>query len=855
MSTGKKNLSLCSSFLQLLLPFLLTSSFLCPTDAQPFDYPTASLSTTWKNSATANHSVGFDDGSTVRAVLLRGTFGPKYACGFYCNGACDTYLFSIFIVRTNSVSFIVVPGLPQVVWSANRDFPVKINSTLELTSRGDLVLKDADGTIAWSTNTSGGKEIDELIFALTDKSVAGLNLTEAGNLVLFDENNATIWQSFDHPTDSLVPGQRLLIGQKLTPSVSSRNWTEFGMLSFGFTASGLYGLVGTNPPEVYYQFDYIQVTSHDMGYAEYMNGSLALFVNSELNKTMVKIPSAMSAQYMRLGSDGHLRVYEWSQNSGTWEQVADLLTGYLGDCGYPTACGSYSICSNGQCSCPVTGSGTVYFQQINSRQPNLGCSEVTPLSCSESQNHSLIELQDVNYFIFNSGLQSTDPESCKLDCEKNCSCKAAIFRYWSNSSAGFCYLLSKVFSLMNNDPQKTRVNSTAYIKVQNVPPAPSPIGKKSQLPVIIGSSLGALFVVVLLVGVVIWKTRKVDDEEEIYLDQVPGMPTRFSYEILQATTENFSKKLGAGGFGSVFEGTLIDGTKIAVKQLEGLGQIKKSFLAEVETIGSIHHVNLVRLVGFCAEKMHRLLVYEFMANGSLDRWIYQKNSELVLEWQQRKKIILDIAKGLNYLHEDCRQKIIHLDIKPQNILLDENFNAKVSDFGLSKLIDRDQSQVMTTMRGTPGYLAPEWLLSAAITEKVDVYSFGVVILEIVCGRKVFDSSLNEEDMPLLNLFKRKAEEQRLLDIVDKCSEDMQFHGPDAVNMMRVAAWCLQADFAKRPSMSTVVKVLEGVMDVKVDLDYNFFNLSWAKAPVEVGRRESEFRATTPLLPSVLSGPR
>ncbi|PKH71625.1 hypothetical protein CRG98_050059, partial [Punica granatum] len=154
MSTGKKNLSLCSSFLQLLLPFLLTSSFLCPTDAQPFDYPTASLSTTWKNSATANHSVGFDDGSTVRAVLLRGTFGPKYACGFYCNGACDTYLFSIFIVRTNSVSFIVVPGLPQVVWSANRDFPVKINSTLELTSRGDLVLKDADGTIAWSTNTS-----------------------------------------------------------------------------------------------------------------------------------------------------------------------------------------------------------------------------------------------------------------------------------------------------------------------------------------------------------------------------------------------------------------------------------------------------------------------------------------------------------------------------------------------------------------------------------------------------------------------------------------------------------------------------------------------------------------------------
>ncbi|XP_056170559.1 G-type lectin S-receptor-like serine/threonine-protein kinase SD2-5 [Syzygium oleosum] len=215
------------------------------------------------------------------------------------------------------------------------------------------------------------------------------------------------------------------------------------------------------------------------------------------------------------------------------------------------------------------------------------------------------------------------------------------------------------------------------------------------------------------------------------------MPTGFMYDDLRAITDEFSKKLEEGGFGSVFEGTPGDGTKVAVKRLDGFGQIKKSFLAEVETIGNIHHVNLVRLMGFCAEKSHRLLIYEYMSNGSLDRWIFHKSSECILDWQQRKKIIHDIVKGLNYLHEDCRQKIVHLDIKPQNILLDGNFNAKIVDFGLSKLIDRDQSQVVTTMRGTPGYLAPEWL-SAAITEKVDVYSFGVVILEIVCGRKIFN---------------------------------------------------------------------------------------------------------------------
>ncbi|KAK4342253.1 hypothetical protein RND71_038069 [Anisodus tanguticus] len=152
--------------------------------SQPFDYPTANHSTTWVNSVTANHSVDFTDSSTVRAILLRGTFGPTSACGFYCNGNCESYLFAIFIVNTNSVSFITSTsiGFPQVVWSANRNKPVKINSTLQLTAEGDLVLRDADGTLAWSTNTAG-------------KSVAGLNLTDEGNLVLFDSKNATVWQS------------------------------------------------------------------------------------------------------------------------------------------------------------------------------------------------------------------------------------------------------------------------------------------------------------------------------------------------------------------------------------------------------------------------------------------------------------------------------------------------------------------------------------------------------------------------------------------------------------------------------------------------------------------------------------
>ncbi|KAK2990086.1 hypothetical protein RJ640_000858, partial [Escallonia rubra] len=335
---------------------------------------------------------------------------------------------------------------------------------------------------------------------------------------------------------------------------------------------------------------------------------------------------------------------------------------------------------------------------------------------------------------------------------------------------------------------------------------------------------GTLVLPCLLSGprkIVVRKKSEYEENEEDYLDQLPGMPTRFSFRELESRTENFSCKLGEGGFGSVFQGSLSNGIKVAVKQLDGIGQIKKkSFLAEVETIGSIHHVSLVRLVGFCAEKSYRLLVYEYMANGSLDKWIFHGNEGLALGWLSRRKIIFDIAKGLAYLHEECRQKIYHLDIKPQNILLDEYFNAKVSDFGLSKLIDKDQSQVMTTLRGTPGYMAPEWL-SSVITEKVDVYSFGVVLLEILCGRRNLDRSQPEEDMHLLSIFKRKAEEEQLLDMIDKCSEDMQANAAEVVQMMSVAAWCLQSDFARRPSMSVVVKVLEGLVDVEGNLNYDF----------------------------------
>ena len=342
---------------------------------------------------------------------------------------------------------------------------------------------------------------------------------------------------------------------------------------------------------------------------------------------------------------------------------------------------------------------------------------------------------------------------------------------------------------------------------------------------------------------------EMEDEEEDF-GNLQGTPTRFTYQQLEVATEKFNDKLGEGGFGSVFKGQLGEDI-IAVKRLDQAGQGKKEFLAEVQTIGNIHHINLVRLIGFCAEKSHRLLVYEYMPKGSLDKWIYCRRDNIapLLEWRVRCKIITNIAKGLSYLHEDCMKKIAHLDVKPQNILLDENFNAKLSDFGLCKLIDRDMSQVVTRMRGTPGYLAPEWLTSH-ITEKADVYSFGVVVMEIVSGRKNLDTSRSDDSLHLITILEEKVKSDQLVDLIDKNSNDVQAHEQEVIQMMKLAMWCLQIDCKRRPQMSEVVKVLEGTKNAETNIEHNFV----ARGPANFGI-VGNMRSSAPPLASDVSGPR
>jgi serine/threonine protein kinase len=243
------------------------------------------------------------------------------------------------------------------------------------------------------------------------------------------------------------------------------------------------------------------------------------------------------------------------------------------------------------------------------------------------------------------------------------------------------------------------------------------------------------------------------------------------------------------------------------------GQGQREFCAEIATISSINHSNLVSLRGLCAEGQHRILVYEFMANGSLDIWLF--GSDKQLDWKTRYSIALETARGLAYLHEDSRLCILHLDIKPQNILLDENFRAKVSDFGMARSLDRDiESRVVTQARGTLGYMAPEWFYEIGITSKTDVFSYGMVLLEIISGRKNVDNSQDSENWFFPSIAFSKARQGKMEELIDsglklKRAEDMD----EAYRLIKTALWCIQSNCALRPSMGTVVRMLEGDLDI------------------------------------------
>ncbi|XP_047152001.1 G-type lectin S-receptor-like serine/threonine-protein kinase At1g34300 [Vigna umbellata] len=290
-------------------------------------------------------------------------------------------------------------------------------------------------------------------------------------------------------------------------------------------------------------------------------------------------------------------------------------------------------------------------------------------------------------------------------------------------------------------------------------------------------------------------------------------PIRFTGQQLRIATDNYSNLLGSGGFGTVYKGIFSNGTIVAVKVLRGASdkKIEEQFMAEVGTIGRIHHFNLVRLYGFCFEKNLIALVYEYMGNGSLDRYLFHEKK--TLGYEKLHEIAVGTARGIAYLHEECQHRIIHYDIKPGNILLDRNFNPKVADFGLAKLCNRDNTHItMTGGRGTPGYAAPELWMPFPITPKCDVYSFGMLLFEIIGRRRNIDIKLAESQEWFPIWVWEKFDTGQLGELMTACGIEEK-DKKIAERMIKIALWCVQYRPEIRPIMSVVVKMLEGSVEV------------------------------------------
>ncbi|KAL5559980.1 hypothetical protein UlMin_036191 [Ulmus minor] len=706
-------------------------------------------------------------------------------------------------------------GVP--IWSAGGSgVTVDAGGALRFLSSGNLLLVNGSNATIWESKTA-------------NRGVSSLVIEDSGNLELRN-GSGTVWSSFDNPTDSIVPSQNFTFGKVLRSGIYSFTLLRNGNLTLKWNNSIEYFNQGLRAFEVSPSSIDINLTSPSLGLQPI--GVLSISDRNLSTPVIVAYSSDYAEgsdilRFLKLDNDGNLRIYSSARGSGTftsrWEAVSDQcqVFGYCGDMG---------ICSYNN-SNPVCGCPSLNFDPIDPNDSRKGCKRKVELEdCPGSAtmldlDHTRLLTYPPEYVsqVFFIGISA-----CRLNCLVSSSCDASTAL---SDGTGLCFIKTPGFM---SGYQSPAMSSSAYIKVcgpviNNPPPSLDSVGKskvwKVRPWIVVVAVLATLFGLFAFEGGLWWWFCRNKPNfgglsaHYALLEYASGAPVQFSYKELQRSTKGFKEKLGAGGFGAVYRGILANKTVVAVKQLEGIEQGEKQFRMEVATISSTHHLNLVRLIGFCSEGRHRLLVYEFMKNGSLDNFIFtaDENSGRLLNWEYRFNIALGTARGITYLHEECRDCIVHCDIKPENILLDDNFCAKVSDFGLAKLINPKDHRYRTlkSVRGTRGYLAPEWIANLPITSKSDIYSYGMVLLEIVSGRRNFEVSAETNQKKFSVWAYEEFEKGNIRGILDKrLADDQDIDMAQVRRAIEVSFWCIQEQPSYRPQMGKVVQMLEGVMQIE-----------------------------------------
>ncbi|KAL2327016.1 hypothetical protein Fmac_020443 [Flemingia macrophylla] len=685
-----------------------------------------------------------------------------FAIGFF-NVTDQPNQFSVGI-RFNSESIPV--SQQTVVWVVGGQDVVGHMSYFELTLEGELVLFDSmQEDSVWSSNTR-------------NRSVASAVLLDNGNLVLMDKEQHMIWQSFDTPSDTLLPGQSLFANDMLRAASKNRKASYY---TLHMNASGHL--------ELHWESGVIYWTS---GNPSASNLSAFLTTSGALEIRDLRLKPVWSAfgvdhddsvkyRYLRLDVDGNLRLYSWVESLRSWRSVWQAVEN---QCKVFATCGQLGVCvfnasGSAKCQCPFEVIGTKCLVS-NERECESGSYMIA------YKNTYLYAFYPPDNSVITSSLQH-----CEQLCQNDTQCRAATF---SNDGVPQCYIKKTGYVTGYSDPS---VSSISFVKRCSDPIAVNPSLTKSPsssavpsslcVPCLMGAATGTFFIVVILqfgIGFFIIYRRKNSTRKKAtsaFTDTNSKGLIVLSFSEIKNLTGDFKNQIGP----NVFKGLLPNNHLITVKDLNASIE-ERRFRSAVIKMGSIHHKNLVKLEGYCCELDHRFLVYEYCKKGSVDKYIDDSALCRMLTWRRRVDICSSVAKAICYLHSGCREFISHGNLKCENVMLDENLGAKVSEFGFA--------------------IADGKATYCGFSAEKDVEDFGKLVLTLLTGCR------DQDHVELCEWAYKEWMEERVTNVVDKRMEG-ECNSEELERALRIAFWCLQMDERRRPSMAEVVRVLDGTLSV------------------------------------------
>uniref|UniRef100_A0A8R7UXI0 Receptor-like serine/threonine-protein kinase n=1 Tax=Triticum urartu TaxID=4572 RepID=A0A8R7UXI0_TRIUA len=740
-----------------------------------------------------------------------------------------TFALGFFSLSSSSTKYYYVGiwyrNIPEdnIVWVANRAMPITdpSSATLAFTSGSDLALSDTSGQLLWTTNISAARN------SSSEATGGEATLDNNGNFILRSSHGTILWQSFDYPTDTLLPGMNLRITHKthaLQQLISWRNPQDPspGNFSYGADPDEFRQRITWNGSAPYRRS---LVWNNNLVVGKYVESIKSTIyytlqtIGDEIYASFgLPVPS-VSLVLMKIDYSGKIKTQIWNSNSSKW---TDQYSGPNQECNKFGYCGPFGYCDNTQpivtCKC-LDGFEPNNKQDWTTRRFSQGCHRMEALRCGQGDgflNMSTMKIPDQFLYVKNKSL-----DECIAECTSNCSCTAYTYTTMRTNAIDEddtrCLLW--IGDLIDTE-KFIGQGENLYIRVSGL----SDKNRKSNVLKITLPVVSSLLIIICVCLAWICSFGGKQRNKKIWKKLMSGTSSTstelrdgnlkypfINFKEIVLATNNFSNSnmLGHGGFGNVYKATLEDGTEFAVKRLsKGSGQGELEFRNEVILIAKLQHKNLVRLLGFCIHGDEKLLIYEYLPNKSLDAMLFDATRKSMLDWPIRFEITKGVARGLLYLHQDSRLKIIHRDLKASNILLDAEMSPKISDFGMARIFGGNQQQENTNrVVGTYGYMPPEYVLKGVFSVKSDVYSFGVLLLEIVSGSKISSVHLKADFSSIIayawSLWKN-GNTKDFVDssIVDSCSLN------ETIQCVHIGLLCVQGSPNARPLVSSIMSFLE-----------------------------------------------